>query len=271
MTADFASGAPEIGQSNAENLIDSDPFASPKALWLHANRHISILGETLNSYFKRPGIYESVIDRNAETGEELLKVRVDSHGLITAACIAFDAINALRSALDHAVFSAVSVVLGIAEPNSTKFPFGDTYTAAQNEFEGRAKGVPASLRDFLLDFKPYKGGDETLWGFNDIRNSKIHCALAPLGALGTGWRLGGNGKIPLFQMMNEWDPSKRELTFAKTRGLSPTLKIGVTIDLAFGPTTALPHRPVHGTMCEVAGTVKRIIMGLEAKSRELET
>ena len=74
-------------------------------------------------------------------------------------CIAFDAINCLRSVLDYAVFNATAVIKGEENPDSIKFPLGDTDEAVAAEFKRDAKGVPISLQGALQKLKTFKDGN----------------------------------------------------------------------------------------------------------------
>lgn len=156
----------------------SPAFESARALHARGKWHLGFLTFERSGYInKQP--YTIIREHDPETGLNLWKAKVVVQPDPQMACMVFDAVNCFRSALDHAVFAAVQKIGGVADPDSTKFPFGDSYKEAEEQFEGRARRVPASIRDFLLDFKPYKGGNDLLWGFNKIRNSKIHRILAP--------------------------------------------------------------------------------------------
>jgi hypothetical protein len=245
--------------------VDKDEFASSKALLKRAQRHHYDFNQVSHDYLGSPGKVKLLKEPTSLRGEELWKIRFPEGIPLEISCIVFDAISGLRAALDHAVFSAASVIHGVPEPEKTKFPFGKTLADIENEFKENGKGIPAEVRNLILGFKPCKDGDKILWGMNDIRNSKIHRTLAPLATVGSSFGIGGSGRLGAFESLNEWDSNKMELTYARAKDVSPNVRIDVSFGLAFGPTTALPSYSVDRTLQHVAEVVGKVIVALEAE------
>jgi hypothetical protein len=132
----------------------------------------------------------AVVEDDPMTGEKVPKTIFRENIPLVIPCIVFDIVNGLRASLDHAVYACAVSLNKSVDPKHVKFPFGDTYTEAANTFDRDGKGVPAGIRDFLLDFKPYKEGNEALWRLNKIRNQKIHRTLAPMGQLTSKFLIG---------------------------------------------------------------------------------
>jgi hypothetical protein len=248
-----------------------DFFASPKALLERARHHTAEFAAAETQYLAEEGAFTLDTDLDLLTGDDLRKVRFNSDVPLEIACIAFDAINALRSALDHAVFSATSIVTGGAEPEQTKFPFGLTRANAEKQFQEGARDVPTKLRPLILSFRPYKDGDAVLWGLNRIRNTKIHRALTPFATAGIGFRLRGTGTVGRYEDMNEWNPITRELTYARTRDVSPTISVKPNFGFAFGSATDLPVLRVNGVLNHVAEVTARVISALEVETNRCGT
>lgn len=157
-------------------------FSSSRNLIASANDHIDEISEGFRRVFEdHPGDIVEEID--PETGDQIhwyrllapmhpkLKVRV------------FNVATELRAALDHSVYAA-SVALGTRpDPTRTAFPFGDDKTTFESEMSRRCQHVPPEVVAVLGDLKPYRGGDETLWGLNKLRNIKDHRRLLEAGAM----------------------------------------------------------------------------------------
>jgi hypothetical protein len=243
-------------------------FSSSKSLIGRADAHLRELDHKSSQFFnKKP--FETFAERAPETGGQFLKARLLREMPDEFACITFDTVNALRSALDHAVYDSAVILTGQEDPAKTKFPFGDTHASAKAEFNGNASGVPASIRDFLLDFKPYKeAGDQLLWALNRIRNVKIHRALIPTAVNSGGFGI-GNGYIEHLETMNEWDATKQELTYAFLKGKNNNFQYGITLNMTFGKETLLEGRPVNETLKLLSRKIAGIVESIEGETTRL--
>jgi hypothetical protein len=206
-------------------------------------------------------------------GQNLFKVQVTTDPPPELACIAFDAINCLRSSLDHAVFASTCVLTGHENPNSTKFPFADKADDLAGEWSRGASGVPKDLRPFLVNLKPFQNGNNLLWGLNKVRNSKIHRVLAPTVSVPAGTAMnavpGPVGlHIHIWEPIREWNEERREFTYGRGR-VSGFGTIAVQIELAFTQKSALGSRLVGPTLRQTAGIVEGIVSGLEAETARI--
>ncbi|MGD9540643.1 hypothetical protein [Methylocystis sp.] len=245
------------------------PFSSPKALHARAQAHIREFSHKAHSQFLDRKPYLRASEMNPHTREQLLKLRFTKEIPPELPCIAFDAINCLRSALDHSVYDA-SRVIKQADVRFTKFPVGKTRDEAENEFSkpNRAIDVPPCIRDYILDFKPYKeGGNRLLWGLNEIRNAKIHRTLAPVGGIIDGLGI-SNGYIGTMVTLSEWDAEKNELTYASIQECRD-LQLQVSVDIAFAQSTEMARIPVIGALRDVSSIVASVIDGLEAETARI--
>jgi hypothetical protein len=162
-----------------------DHFCSAKSLLDRGRHHLREV-ESRIALFYGSNPYEIHSRQDATTGE-IAFVAVFNRGTPRELPpIVFDCLNSFRSALDHAVYGATIILSRDNDPQETKFPFGNTRSSAAREYQNGAVCVPVALREFLLDFGPYKSdgasGNNLLWGFNRIRNRKIHRILAPAAA-----------------------------------------------------------------------------------------
>ncbi|QND13446.1 hypothetical protein HB775_05820 [Rhizobium leguminosarum bv. trifolii] len=121
------------------------------------------------------GIHRFVA-RIDEAGDRFIRLRLfDVDDLVHV--IVGEAAYQLRSALDVA---AVSLALsnGTETVRHVYFPFAKT----QQEFlakgaQGKMVGLPQQVKDVIASFAPYGGGNELLYGLNDLCNTDKHNKL----------------------------------------------------------------------------------------------
>lgn len=241
-------------------------FSSARALASRADSHFVELRKNISLYKKRSA-YEVVNIKLPVSRYEERRVKIKSPIPIEIPCITFDIVNGLRSSLDHAVYESVQFLTGKESPESTKFPFGDSYSEAEAQFGGEGKGVPASIRDTLLDFGPYPNGDRLLWGFNKLRNRKIHRSLAPLlfriGGMGIGTQ--SFGHIGELTTVAEWNEDQSEFTFMRGRNIDDSVDISFDIDVGFDKSLPLEGESLIDVLRHVSGIVQDVTIRLESE------
>jgi hypothetical protein len=100
--------------------------------------------------------------------------------------IAGDALQNLRSALDHLVWNLAKLTLPY--PEGTQFPIFEAPNARL--FNRRTRGVPAKAADLIESLQPYNGGDvrnHLLWKLNKLCNVDKHMRIPVHGAAGMVW------------------------------------------------------------------------------------
>lgn len=220
--------------------------------------------------YKASKPYHLFSDFDPATGDEIRKVRVQRDVPLDFGCMAFDALNSLRSALDHAVFAATVILTGDPNPTKTKFPFADTEDwLVESELKRGARDVPTDLHPYLLGLKPHKAGNRLLWGFNKVRNENIHRILSPVAHARGSLGIGGNGYIGSMSTMHAWDSDKRELSYLRCRDVGSGIKVDVTVDIAFIETSDLPLQSVVGTLEQASRMIDGIINGIEAETTRI--
>jgi hypothetical protein len=255
-------------------MSSTDPFESAKTLLHRAQQHITEFDAWLLAY-RNGNPYEVFHDYDVASDKTTHKARVTKPPPGILAGIAFDCVNCLRSSLDHAVFDASKALSGNPSPKYTKFPFGIDAASAANDLRRKHSQVPECLHPFLLAQKPYphsNGGNQTLWGLNELRNGKIHQILAAVisGGGSTGVNILGSGRS-VFTVMSEWDGSKNEYTFLVTGGANEVpLDVRFTIDVQFGQSTPFADKPAPGSLKEMFTVAAGIVFGIEAETARLK-
>jgi hypothetical protein len=110
---------------------------------------------------------------------------------VKIALIAGDAIQNLRSSLDHLAWHLVDIgqanlpaPLTESERKRIGFPITDTDSPAEYEASRRrkVKGMTQAAIDAIDKTKPYKGGNDALWKLSQLNNIDKHRLLITVGA-----------------------------------------------------------------------------------------
>ena len=269
-----------------------DPFASPRLTILRAQHHINDLNSRINGFVSsQPWSY--AIEKNANHTLDLHKIKFARRLDADLPCVVFDASNNLRAALDQAGYAA-ALLGGKIEPKSSNFPFGDDEDGLKSVIgRGKCKDLPPEILSLFRAFKPYKGGNTTLWALNKLCNSKKHCGLIPFAighatiALSVGKtetsveyhpgfrRISVSGNVgffggPMSVKSPQWDPEKYEITLVSTPANSTTNhQPNVTLNVTLDGIEALRSKPAVAVLNEMMRVVDGILSATEAKCRRL--
>lgn len=245
------------------------PFESAKLLVERAAHHLDEL-ETFERVYTSQQPFRHFQERDIN-GDILFKAALTKLPPGSLSAIAFDAINCLRSALDHAVFDASVRIGGNPQPKFTKFPFGSDYNEALRDFSRKKAEVPEPIRPFILAFEPFKNGREKLWELNELRNSKIHKILSGTIVSATGFGIKGGyiGSLQ-FDQVSEWDQRDLTLTYMRARvAQNVHIRIDLLVKIAFGVDTPFPNEHAVTILRNFREIMERIVLGIEAESVRL--
>lgn len=249
------------------------PFQSSKALVSRAQEHFNQFNELQNAYVAS-NIDRFYTELDEERGEILCKIKIPSIDERLPVLV-FDTVNALRSALDHAVFDSARVLGSDPDPTDTKFPFGKELADLQGELQKqKTRNIPLAIRPLLISFEPYKSGKNGLWQLNQLRNQKIHRILQPmaLGNEGIGIKSNFSGSFYLIEDCSRWDEDEGVLTFAifDAAGTTADLKAHIRpiMGISFG-------QPLYGpkaddVLSHFIDVVDRTILSIESETARLK-
>jgi hypothetical protein len=160
--------------------ISRDPFYSPRARLKRANEHISRLHKRVERFFWQAP-YRQVIELDADGVTQLYKFKFTKRLPESCTHSAAEALEALRSVLEQTGFAA-AVASGKVNPKKTQFPIGDDLIGLENLINRKvSKDLPDEILALFRSFKPYKGGNDTIWALNKLANAK-HTSLIWTGA-----------------------------------------------------------------------------------------
>jgi hypothetical protein len=191
------------------------PFHSAQLLIQRAQENVIVFSKIHDEFFNCDSI-EVCREHSERTREYIYTAKFPVHFPEILSAIAFDVINELRSALDHAIYDAAVEAGGCPDPTDTKFPFGKTMEQAKRQLDLKNLAqVPDGIRKLAMEFEPYEGGRYRLYELNQIRNQKIHRILSVFDNTPTGISVRGDLSLRRAHLkwMETWDSSKRVLTF----------------------------------------------------------
>jgi hypothetical protein len=131
------------------------------------------VGVTLEQQSRRPAYYLAAVEAVPDT----------------LALIAGDAIQNLRSALDHLAFQIVRFDTG-ADPINPKdiyFPISETNAQYSKSLSKKLRGASRESIDKIDAFKPYEGGNDQLCMLHYLNIIEKHRTLLAVGCLSTGF------------------------------------------------------------------------------------
>ncbi len=185
--------------------------------------------------------------------------------------LVFDALFNMRAVLDQSAYAAAACS-GTTRPKRAAFAIGDDEDGFENGLKGWSGDVPEKIKTLFRGFKPYKGGNNTIWALNKVRNS-AHTSLITIG-------LGANVSVKHFSFESFdnfdglaplWDSTKNEIKFMRgKRGqpcnydASPSFIVGLNAtEFIGGGQTAV------GFLDAAFGEVKNVLIATESACRAL--
>ena len=250
----------------------TDPFYSPKARLKRAKQHIATLHKRIEAFFKKHP-YCVVVEKNADSTTDVYKFKLTRR--LPESCVhsASEAIEALRSALDQTGFAA-SVAAGNTNPKKAAFPIADDLAGLENNITGRkvCRDIPDKIVTLFRSFKPYKGGNDLIWGLNKLRN-KTHTTLITTPVITD--RIRGeifaiSNRYPFLACESIFDITKNEVEFARVpSGTKLKYDLEFSCLVALGDIDIFQNYQSVAILEHIASTVEAIISATEAECRRL--
>jgi hypothetical protein len=246
----------------------ADPFKSPKTRLKRANEHIRRLEKRTNSFFKSVP-YTAIVELDPDGVHRLHKIRFGKSLPSRCEIDAAEAIEALRSVLDQIGY-ATAVLAGQLGATATKFPFGDTETDVENDIKRGCKHLLPEFQALVRSFKPYCGGNDTLWSLNKLRNPGYHKALLALSVPVSQIHFRHAEIEGPVQIMPVWDGDKNEITLARSEiGSQFKHDARVSVFISFGEPAPVRLQPAVGVLRTMAREVQRILLATKAEATRI--
>jgi hypothetical protein len=126
--------------------------------------------------------YNVVPDDNLKPGRRCIVVADVAPIPLAIPIILGDVLQNLRSALDHLIYNLVIANTG-SDPKDSKimFPIFDCASKYETGSLRKVRGVHKEAIDLIGALKPYRGGNDALWGLNELNNIDKHRLLIMVG------------------------------------------------------------------------------------------
>jgi hypothetical protein len=246
-----------------------DPLASARGTVNHAKEHIDEIAALEQSFFDADP-YEIVTEPDpnpAYPGYHIQYLRLAKPLPHRINGLASDAVKNLRAALDHLGF-AVACASG-KSGKKAHFPFADSRVDLETRRPDNTKHIPKEIFTLMVAFRPYQGGNETLWRLNKLANTNKHEVTVgsifyadALTYKGPGFELrtGPRGSAQ-DQIQIAWLPPGKTKAYDELK-VSAAIRFNDVGALAF-------EEPAVRFLSESARIVERIIVRVEAEARRL--
>jgi hypothetical protein len=139
-----------------------------------AEKHVRDLKAEIEAFFNTKP-YAIGTKRNPQTRQLIYYLTSVREVPERIAAIAGDVLQNLRSALDHLAYRLFMVGKPPGTPaKHVYFPISDNAAKYRTESPGKVKGMRQDAIDAIKAFKPYKGGNDTLWIIHKLNNIDKH-------------------------------------------------------------------------------------------------
>lgn len=183
------------------NMIDS--LAGARLKLLQARKHLETLGDELAA-FDAGDPYRIIHEPNADGSEHIFKTQVLKQPSPLLSSIIGDALQNMRSALEHLAWGLAFKDKGSEPSRSTSFPIYRSSAAFWEWSKKRGAYSPGSgahkiteitrisVRTAIEELQPYKTGKDELYILNELARVDRHQSLRVIGGTNCtvtqGWR-----------------------------------------------------------------------------------
>lgn len=250
-------------------------FFSAKLRLSRAKEHIIDLDKRIKAFFDTKP-YVPTLETDPDGFQELHKVKFTKPFPDDFAIVAADAVDNLRSALDHAWY-AIAVASGaIKSGGKAYFPVYDSAIEFETKFVRKIKRgcqiFPQDILTLLMQFKPYKGGNNLLWALNRVCATNKHRMLAPTCITtftGIDYvKCVGKGKADIIRPY--WDRGKNEIIYfiGDTRN-QIKYHYYLSFGVAFNEVEIISGKLAVAILNDMTSMVENILADLERMARKL--
>lgn len=223
--------------------------------------------------FLRSDFHSVVVEFDPRTGCDLHKCKLQKFPPDELTDLVYEAIEALRSALDHTAY-ACALLSGVTGKKLERvaFPISRDPEQFESSIASACQEIHPEIVNLFREFSAYPGGNEVLVQLNLIRRQAHHRVIVPVGTAGEVHP--GLGSItatrPEYIPAPIWDGEKHEMVF---RADCPSGSFGynaqVSFDLVFGKVDGVSGRPVWPFLISAAEAVDKVVRDTEVEARRL--
>lgn len=250
-----------------------DPFFSARTRLERAERKISELDTAIWEYRSSHPLNLICEPDEPERRTKTYKFKFHAPFPDSWTHLPIEILEATRSALDQCAYAAAKFS-GNTRLKRTQFPIADSFDDLKNLITGRkvCKDVPDAIVDVFIHSRPYKGGNDTLWALNKLRNS-THTQLVPVAVTKASiWihhreLLRSDDLTPLNPL---FDRAKYEIPFARAP-IDGDFKFTAypTVDIRFEQSAAIDRRHAIAFLTAAVHEVEDVIQAVDVACAQL--
>lgn len=248
-------------QFTAKNNNMSDIFQSSKSLIEQAKESVNNFERRYAEFIESEPI-ALIGEIDDETSEQVHKVKLVKQMPDVLSEIAFDVVNALRSALDEAVSPE-------SENKSASFPFAESESDFEKILEEKYKYLPVEIVEVLRSFKPYKGGNNLLCALLEASRADKNSLVCPI-AVTRGGTVQVKETFSTDSYLPElvWDRTKNEMEiFREPQGVESEGNFDISYFIAMRDIEFIDGEPADVVLKDFINIVEDILNALEYASR----
>jgi hypothetical protein len=237
-----------------------------------AKTHIRDLDRCVQTFINRKP-YKLFIQPQKDGIHEIHKLKAMRRNLPSSfSNIATDAIENLRAALDHPIYTIGAKIH--TDPKILRlisFPFSTDSSTFPSSIGNCCKSFPEEIVSLLTSFKPFNGGNNTLWAINELAKTSKHKALTTVAFNILSMKVREISGFVDLALPPFWDRLNNEFVIGTRRqDTHATYKAGFQFDVGLGDVPAISSIPCVGLLNEMAGIVEGIVSGVEAECRRIK-
>ncbi|MGD0217409.1 MAG: hypothetical protein ABSC45_07855 [Desulfobaccales bacterium] len=249
----------------------NDLFHSAKLRLSRGNYHITDFNERIRSFLQKPCTIIREDNLNGIHESQKITIKLTESIPDNFATIAADAIDNLRSALDHAWYAFSDASNALSADKRAYFPIPDNIRGLENFISTKGARYPKDIITLLREIEPYKGPNGYIWALNWICVKNKHRLIAPIATIANVEMIHTFSYGTAKQIDRpRFDSSKNEIIFYTPKG-DTTVKynVGITFDIAFHE-AAIQHPGSASNILKIfTDIVNDVINGLERIARSL--
>ena len=172
----------------------ADLFLSAKQKVARARELIAALDAEIKA-FNATEPHERMVETDPEGLVQEHTVKLTQPLPDSLAVLSQEVAVVLRAALDQAVFAA-SKAAGSRRLMDTCFPIAEGAGQLDKVMEEKCKGVPPEIAAIIREIKPFKGGNDLIWGLAAIAGADEYTLVVPVGSVDSGLTFVNNKTAP---------------------------------------------------------------------------
>jgi hypothetical protein len=248
----------------------TDPLLGVRIKIDRAKKHLADLDDAIRAFQSRKP-YLVYVEFDSKPGYETYRFRERERIPVECSAVLGDCIHNMRSALDH-LATALVLANGATPTQYTAFPIGSSETNFRTSGIGRMKGASDAAIKLVESFKPYKGGNVSLYRLHILDIADKHQLLLPVVVFNKTFGIKTEVRKKALLLGRDWmfhhagrkfALKDRDILFSFKRisdgNLQDDSEFQFGFEIAFSEPQVLPCEPVVPTLNQLLSMTNGII------------